>query len=98
MDRCWLDWWANSSALLGSFEVSVVVTADGAGWAASGHLVDDNDDFAFLCELDPVFQLRFDDESTLTVTVHPAGDGFTLTEYAGPAERPVSHRIDLRTL
>jgi hypothetical protein len=35
--------------------------------------------------MDPVFTLRFDDESTIDVTVHPSpeGDRFTLTEYTG---------------
>jgi len=35
--------------------------------------------------MDPVFTLRFDDESTIDATVHPGleGDRFTLTEYIG---------------
>jgi hypothetical protein len=32
--RCWLDWWANSSTLLGSFEVEAVITAIEAAWTA----------------------------------------------------------------
>lgn len=88
--RCWLDWWANSSTLLGSVEVAVMVTANNAGWNARGHLArdtdEDRDGFAFLCDLDPVFTLRFEDESTVIVTVQPSDDHrrFTLTEYTGP--------------
>ncbi|WP_245718760.1 hypothetical protein [Micromonospora rhizosphaerae] len=73
--RCWLDWWANSSTLLGSVEVAVVITAADAGWEARGRLVSDSDEdqeaFAFLCDLDPVFMLRFEDESTVAVTRAP---------------------------
>jgi hypothetical protein len=48
--------------------------------------------------MDPVFTLRFADESTIPVTVHLAHDHhkFTLTEYTGPTERPVDYQIDLR--
>ncbi|HEV7707180.1 MAG TPA: hypothetical protein VGP16_03210 [Asanoa sp.] len=98
--RCWLDWWANSSTLPGCFEVEVVLTAIEAAWTAHGRLLSENEDFEFLCDLDPIFTLRFEDECTVAVTVHPTdGDnGFTLTEYAGPAHRPVEHRIDLKSL
>ncbi|MET7752982.1 hypothetical protein [Micromonospora sp. NPDC005367] len=99
--RCWLDWWANSSTLLGSVEVSVVVTAITGSWEADGRLVSESDEdreaFAFLCELDPVFTLRFEDESVVAVTVHPI-DGrtrFTLTEYTGPVQRSVVNRMAL---
>ncbi|MEU6076866.1 hypothetical protein [Micromonospora sp. NPDC047074] len=84
--RCWLDWWANSSTLFDSVEVAAVITASAAGWEAHGRLVsdvdEDRDGFAFLCDLDPVFTLRFEDGSTIDVTVHPTDDHrrFTLTE------------------
>ncbi|KAB1914618.1 hypothetical protein [Micromonospora sp. AMSO31t] len=84
--RCWLDWWANRSNLLGSVEVAVVVTADDTGWNAQGRVVSDTDEerdgFAVLCDQDPVFALRFEDGSTVAVTVHPTDDHrqFTLTE------------------
>jgi hypothetical protein len=97
--RCWLDWWANSSTNLGGSEVSVVITPTETGWDAHGQLVSDEDQegFAFLCDLDPVFTLRFEDGSTIAVTVIPAGGHhrFTLTEYTGPAHRSVSYCIDL---
>ncbi|MER7276657.1 hypothetical protein ABT369_19660 [Dactylosporangium sp. NPDC000244] len=101
--RAWLEWWANSSTLLGSVEVAVVITTSGAGWDAHGFLASDNDEdrdgFAFLCDLDPVFMLRFEDESTVAVTVHPTDQHrrFTLTEYTGPAWRSIEHHIDLLT-
>ncbi|MCU7727060.1 hypothetical protein ODJ79_25310 [Actinoplanes sp. KI2] len=98
MDRfegpCRLDWWANSSTNLGGCEIAVVITPTETGWDAHGHLIsddeDERDEFAFLCDLDPVFTLRFADESTVAVTVHPADDPrrFTLTEYTGPVHRP----------
>ncbi len=97
--RCWLDWWANPSTLLGSVEVAVVITACGPGWTADGRLRDDEDrdGFAFLCELDPVFQLRFEDESSVAVIVDPSDDHhrFALTEYTGPVHRSVEHHVDI---
>lgn len=99
--RCHLDWWANPVALLASVEVAVVIAGTDTGWAAEGHLISDDeeerDGFAFLCDIDPVFTLRFDDESTIEVTVHPpaSGDGkFAITEYIGPEHRPISVRIN----
>jgi hypothetical protein len=71
--RCWLDCWANSSTLLGTAEIAVVIAATG-GWDAQGHLLSNDDEeregIAFLCDLDPVFMPRFEDESTIPVTVH----------------------------
>src|SRR5262245_10976128 len=99
--RCWLDWWVNSSTLLGTAEVNTVITASDTGWDASGHLISDDeeqrDGFAFLCALDPVFTLRFPDTSTIAVVVHLADDHhrFTLTEYTGPVQRQIDRRIDL---
>lgn len=99
--RCWLDWWANSTLNLGGSEVQVVITPTGTGWDAHGQLIHDEDDeregFAFLCDLDPVFTLRFHDDSTVPVTVTPTDDHrrFTLTEYTGPAGRLAHYRFDL---
>jgi hypothetical protein len=98
---CHLDWWANSVTLLASVEIAVVIATADTDWAAEGHLISDNDEerdgFAFLCEMDPVFILRFDDESTIAVTVHPPDDNgrFALTEYTGPAHRPINHRVKI---
>ena len=94
----WLEWWANRSTLLGSVEVSLVVGGDDAGWDALGRLThdEDADGFAFLCSLDPVFVLRFADQSTIPVDVHAADDHrrFTLSEHTEPAGRHVS-RLDI---
>lgn len=100
--RCWLDWWANSSTNLGGFDVSVVITRTKTGWDAHGQSANDpvSDDeleaFIFLCDLDPVFTLRFQDGSTFQVTVtRTDAHGFTLTEYTGPAARQIDYRIGL---
>ena len=92
--RCWLDWWANSSTNLGGIEVSVAITPTVQGWTAHGELISDptsedvREGFAFLCDLDPVFTLRFRDGSTIQVTVTPTDqDRFTLAEYTGPVNR-----------
>jgi hypothetical protein len=86
--HCRLDWWANPVTLLGSIDVSLVITAQGSEWEAHGRLAneEDQEEFAFFCDLDPVFTLRFDDYSTIAVTVHPT-DGhrrFRLNEYTEP--------------
>jgi len=80
--RGWLEWWANSSTMLASVEIAMVVTVDGRDWSGQGHLVSGNDDdrdgFVLLCELDPVFLLRFDSEGDgdgVPVTVHDLKDG-----------------------
>jgi hypothetical protein len=98
--HCWLEWSANSSTLLGSVEITVVMAATRSNWTAQGHLItEDNDDregFVFLCELDPVFTLRFDDASTVSVTVHDVREGgrrFHLTGYGGPEQRSVNDRM-----
>ncbi|WP_063749530.1 hypothetical protein [Actinoplanes friuliensis] len=80
-----LDWWANSTTLVAGIDVSVVITTQGPAWEAHGRLANDEDreGFAVLCDLDPVFSFRFDDRSTITVTVHPADDHrqFRLDEF-----------------
>ena len=46
--------------------------------------------------MDPVFTLRFQDGSTVPVTLTlTCGHQFTLTEYTGPTTRQVDYRIDL---
>ena len=39
--RCYLDWWANSVTLLGSVDVSLVITSTETGWHAHGQLTND---------------------------------------------------------
>jgi hypothetical protein len=65
--------------------VTVTVTHGDAGWSAHGQLLnaDNAADFAFLCELDPMFHLAcYDGEVGIPVMVRPAEDfrTFTLTE------------------
>jgi hypothetical protein len=92
----WLDWWANSSTNLGGIEVLVTVTHTAGAWEARGHLIDDHDEvregFAFLCDLDPAFTLRFVDEATLQVIAHASDDHrrFTLIEDTGADENTSS--------
>jgi hypothetical protein len=99
--RCHLDWWANSETLLASVEVAVVIAAADTGWAGEGHLTSDDDEehdgFDFLRDMDPVFNLRFDDGNTIAVTVHPPDDNglFARTEYTGSPHRPISHRVKI---
>jgi hypothetical protein len=87
--RCHLDWWANPITCLARVEITLAIAVTDMGWTAEGRLASDNHDeregFALLLDMDPVFTLRFDDESTIEVTVHPGleGDRFTLTEYTG---------------
>lgn len=98
--RCWLDWWANRSTNFGGIEVLVAITPIETGWDAHGQLInnDEREAFAFLCDMDPVFTLRFEDGSTSQVTLTPTDDRhFTLTEYTGPANRQVDHHIDLQS-
>jgi hypothetical protein len=89
--------------MLGSAEVSVsVVATAGSGWNAEANLIgaseDDREGFVFLCDLDPVFLLRFVGEGTVLVAVHDIQDGgrrFSLSEYRGPERRSIDHRIDV---
>jgi len=47
--------------------------------------------------MDPVFILRFADESTIAVTVDPPDDNgrLTLMEYTGPAHRPINQQVKI---
>jgi hypothetical protein len=91
--------WTSLKGAAGSTgEVSVVITPIETGWDAHGRLIHDDEPkpLAFLCDMDPVFTLRFQDGSTVQVTLTLDDDHrFTLTEYTGPATRPVDYRIDL---
>ncbi|SNY58128.1 hypothetical protein [Paractinoplanes atraurantiacus] len=75
----------------------MTISAAGAGWHAHGRLADeaDQEGFAFLCALDPIFTLRFEEGSGIAVTVRPTDDHrqFTLHEYTGPPQRAVEQHI-----
>ncbi|MFC0031973.1 hypothetical protein ACFFMM_20865 [Micromonospora chaiyaphumensis] len=91
--RCSLDWWANPSTLLARVDIAVVIADSGGGWDARGRLIHDDDEgrqgLAFLCGLDPVFTLSFEDGSSVPVTVHALDDQgrFVLAEHTDPAVR-----------
>lgn len=84
LGQCWLDWWANASTNLGGIAVSAVIASTSDGWDAHAYLVnpDNRKTFGFLHGLDPLFTLRFQDGSTIPVTVTLTGDRLTLTEQA----------------
>jgi hypothetical protein len=79
--------------VLGSAEATVTITSAADGWHANGRLLTDDSEeregFAFFCALDPVWSLRFEDGSTITVNVQLLDDPseFQLTEYTGPTQR-----------
>ncbi|MGY0233931.1 hypothetical protein [Longispora urticae] len=98
----WLDWWANPSTCLGSAEVTLEARLDLPELTATARLVhaadpDELEGFLFLCELDPVFELRLSDESTWTVVVRsterPAE--FTLTRYNSPVDEEIQATLEL---
>jgi hypothetical protein len=100
-DRAWLDWWANSATRLGSIEVKLDLGSTDDGGDARAWLVpDDNsvlEEFEFLCSLDPMFSLRFDDGSLVAVRVSATANRreVTLHEIEGPASRALARRLDI---
>ncbi|UWE10172.1 hypothetical protein [Actinacidiphila bryophytorum] len=94
-----LEWWANRSTCLAGFGVRVAVRVSGNDWTCEAVpdpplAGEDQDSFGFLMALDPVFTLRFDDESLLHVNVAVAGrDGrLTLTAYRAEPGEPAGTR------
>ncbi|WP_112242361.1 hypothetical protein [Kribbella monticola] len=66
-----LEWWANSSTCLASFDASVRLSAGESRWKATGQLalIEDAPDLAAFRELDEAFNLRLPDGSTMLVLV-----------------------------
>lgn len=69
-----LEWWANRSTCLGRFELWVRITAESGGRRAVGAATapwsdEDREGFDFLMALEPLFTLRFPDDSAVLVTV-----------------------------
>ncbi|MET9554503.1 hypothetical protein [Streptomyces sp. NPDC006645] len=90
-----LEWWANQSTCLGKFAVLATACVTGRDWPCGVILDpplsdDDRAGFDFLMELDPLFTLRFGEESTLLVNV-ASGEGacLILTAHEAKASRPV---------
>ncbi|MFF7299881.1 hypothetical protein [Streptomyces sp. NPDC008265] len=86
-----LEWWANESMCLETYDVDLTVTDDAAGtWQATGrhaHALDATrrEGWDFLMEMDPHFSLAFpgEDRGGITVRVAEAEDGtLTLVEAA----------------
>jgi hypothetical protein len=99
--RAWLDWWANSSTRLGSAEVRLDVGSMDAGGGARARLTDESiaavEEFEFLCALDPIFSLRFDDGTLVAVRVDATDDRreVTLQEQDGAPAWTSASRLDL---
>ncbi|MDH6574390.1 hypothetical protein [Kitasatospora sp. MAP5-34] len=73
-----LEWWANPSTYLGRFRVTLTVSAVSGGW--KGVAMSDTplsephrEGLDLLMQLDPVFTLRFADDSTVLVNVIAEG-------------------------
>lgn len=69
-----LEWWANRSTCLGDFAVHITVRAAGDEWTCEASFneppaEDVREAFGFLMALDPVFTLRFAEDSALLVDV-----------------------------
>ena len=96
-----LEWWANRSTCLGGRGVRVTVRVTGNDWTCDAILdpplsAEDQEDFDFLMELDPLFTLRFGEGSTFRVNAVAAGDNgrLSLTAYAEePAESADSRQV-----
>jgi hypothetical protein len=86
-----LEWWANRPTCLGRLGVRVAVRVTGNDWTCEAILEpslseDDRESFGFLMKLDPLFTLRFDEESTLLVDVAAGDDGrLALSAYGAEA-------------
>ncbi|MFF7214782.1 hypothetical protein ACFZAU_30280 [Streptomyces sp. NPDC008238] len=76
--RATLEWWANPSTCLGSFDVHVEAGVTGPAWTRHATFADPSGDhqegFDFLMALGPCFTLRFDAGSTVDVHVAVEGD------------------------
>lgn len=86
-----LEWWANPSTCLARLGVRVAVRVTASGWTCEAILEppltgEDKESFDFLMQLDPLFTLRLDEESTLLVNVVAAGDGGQLILTDGQIE------------
>ncbi|MGW1154777.1 hypothetical protein ACWD45_26265 [Streptomyces rubiginosohelvolus] len=87
-----LEWWANRSTCLGTYDIAITVTVDADGeWRATGRQAtaldaSERESWDFLMEMDPHFSLAFPGEDCggITVRVVEADDG-TLTLVKAPA-------------
>ncbi|MGW4651524.1 hypothetical protein [Kitasatospora sp. NPDC004289] len=76
-----LEWWANPSMCLGVFPVRVEVSVTGTDWRCAAVFAPElsgagREEFGFLMELDPYFDLRLEDGGVVWVEAEPwDGDG-----------------------
>ena len=87
-----LEWWANRWTCLGRFDAHVLIDALPDGWCCVAAPVRswteaEREGFDFLMSLDPVFDLRFTDDSTLPVQVVEPYDVNRLTLIEGEPVR-----------
>ncbi|WP_405706445.1 hypothetical protein OG264_04270 [Streptomyces xanthophaeus] len=84
-----LEWWANPSICLGTYDIDITVTVDAVGtlWATGRHAksldTTQREGWDFLMEMDPHFSLAFPGEERggITVRVVEAENGtFSLAE------------------
>ncbi|WP_329611698.1 hypothetical protein [Kitasatospora herbaricolor] len=73
-----LEWWGNPATCLGSFRVTLTVSVVSGDWKGIAMLDSpgsetDREGLEFLLQLDPVFTLRFADDSTTLVHVIAEG-------------------------
>ncbi|MFD3458069.1 hypothetical protein ACFWVC_38630 [Streptomyces sp. NPDC058691] len=94
-----LEWWANRSTCLARLGVRVAARVTGNDWTCDAILepsltAEDRESFNSLMALDPLFTLRFDEESMLHVSVAATGDDgrLTLTAYQAGAEESAGTR------
>ncbi|MGW7138371.1 hypothetical protein [Streptomyces xanthophaeus] len=89
MGQARLEWWANPSTCLGTYDIDITVTVDAVGTlrAAGRHAKSldtaQREGWDFLMEMDPHFSLAFpgEDRGGITVRVVEAGSGtFSLAE------------------
>lgn len=93
-----LEWWANPSTCLATYNVTVALNPGAAEPATIGtgrallNAAADVEAFAWLCELDPVFLLCIPDGHEVTVVLEPAADqqNFSMSYYDGPPEREIT--------
>ncbi|WP_344347558.1 hypothetical protein [Catellatospora coxensis] len=80
----------------------MVITSDDGGWHAEGRFLAFSETalegVTFLCDLDPVFDLRFEDGGTIPVTVHLIDERgrFALTAPTG-LSGTIDYQLDLTT-
>jgi hypothetical protein len=81
-----LEWWATPSTCLASVPIRLTPAGDTAWNATASPELDPqaDEDLQLLIEADPIFTLRFGNDSTTTVVVEPSGELNQLRLSAAP--------------